>query len=424
MPECDVIVIDEAHGCAGSRYYHRLMEQYNNVPTIGLSATPFARGLGKKYSWGQLFEKMVVATTIRELIDEGFLVDVEIYAPTVPDLNGVRIVAGDYDEKQLADVMDQPKLRGDIVSHWMKLANGKSTVVFATNIPHSKHIVEQFRGAGVLAEHIDYHADDETRRDVLGRFERGEITVISNASLLSEGWDAPIAECMVLARPTKSLIRYIQMAGRILRPHHGKERALILDHSATCKELGFPTDDLPLELDDGKPKKSSSSKKQEKLPSICAKCAALKKPGVHACHVCGFAPEKQSAIEVGNGELEIVSRKFTHDDKQGIYSALLTIKQNKGYLDGWVSHKYRAMTGVWPRGMKEIPGPMIETVRKWFAHEHFKSGKASKPKQTVACPRCKSTSFSKHGGVGPHHMQAVCNSCSMKWWLAKEVANA
>ena len=79
-PDVDLLIVDEAHGCTASEYV-KLFKSYNNVPVIGLSATPFTKGLGKKYDWGTLFEKMIVATTIRALIDLGFLVDVDIYAP-------------------------------------------------------------------------------------------------------------------------------------------------------------------------------------------------------------------------------------------------------------------------------------------------------------------------------------------------------
>lgn len=362
LPKVDFIIIDEAHGVAGSKDYRGLIETFAGKPVIGLSASPFARGLGKSYEklGGPLFERMVVASSISELIDDGFLVDCDIYAPSEPDMTGIKQVRNrfgemDYSDMDVGNATDKPELIGDIVSHWFRLARGTPTVVFASNIAHSKHIVEQFLAAGVKAEHIDCYDDTEDRRAALKRFESGETTIVSNSALLAEGWDAPFCQTLILARPTKSLIRYVQMAGRVLRPSEGKTRALILDHSGTVKHLGFPTDDLPLELDDGKPKKSSSTKKKEKLPKACPSCAYMKLS--HICPQCGFAPEKQNTVETVEGELVKQTRKKTKAtmaEKQQFYSELLGLAAMRKYSEGRCAHIYRDRFGVWPNGLDRM----------------------------------------------------------------------
>ena len=362
IPDVDFIIIDEAHGVAGSKDYRGIIERFAGKPVIGLSASPFARGLGKVYDklGGPLFERMVIASSIRELIDDGFLVDCDIYAPGEPDMTGFKQVRNrfgemDYSDMDVGEAADKPELIGDIVSHWFKLAKGTPTVVFASNIAHSKHIVEQFLAAGVTAEHIDCYDDTDARRETLKRFETGQTTIISNSALLAEGWDAPFCQTLILARPTKSLIRYVQMAGRVLRPSEGKTRALILDHSGTVKHLGFPTDDLPLELDDGKPKKSAQSKKKEKLPSACPSCSYMKTS--HKCPSCGFAPEKQNDVEMADGELVKQQRgtkkaKATQAEKQQFFSELLGLQSIRGYSSGRIANLFRAKFGVWPNAMK------------------------------------------------------------------------
>lgn len=358
----DLVLIDEAHLCAGSKQYHELFRQWNNLPMIGLSATPFSKGLGKKHSWGTMFEDLIVVSTIRELVEQGYLVDCEAYAPSTPDLSKVSIVGGEYHQKQLGDAVDQKHLIGDIVTHWTKLARGKQTICFAVNIAHSKHIVDQFRAVGVDAEHIDCHTPEEERLDIIHRFRNGQITVLSNVSILAEGFDAPATEVMILARPTRSLIRYIQMAGRVLRQADRKTTALLLDHSGSLARLGFPTDDLPLELDDGKPKKSEGSRKSEKpKEKVCSSCGYVDKKKRHKCPACGFAPERKADVEVEAGELVKIKRR-TAQDKQEIYSALKGYADSKGYQSGWIAHKYKELTGVWPRGMEEISGPMRTDV--------------------------------------------------------------
>jgi superfamily II DNA or RNA helicase len=374
IPDVDFIIIDEAHGVAGSKEYRGIIETFAGKPVIGLSATPFAKGLGKQYDklGGALFERMVAAASIQELIADGWLVDCDIYAPGEPDMTGFKQVRNKFGELDFSDMdvgqaADKSELIGDIVSHWFKHANGTPTVVFASNIAHSKHVVEQFLAAGVKAEHIDCYDDTDERREALKRFESGETTIISNSALLAEGWDAPFCQTLILARPTRSLIRYIQMAGRVLRPADGKTRALILDHSGTVKHLGFPTDDLPLELDDGKPKKSTASKKKEKLPTACAKCSYMKT--AHTCPACGFAPEKQNTVHAADGELVKQERgdkkpKATQAEKQQFYSELLGLQSIRGYSDGRIANIFREKFGVWPNAMEKIAcEPSKETKR-------------------------------------------------------------
>lgn len=370
LPDVDLIVIDEAHSVPGSRAYRELLFQLNNVPVIGLTATPFSRGMGRHHKelGGPLFEKLVPAATIQGLIKLGHLVDIEVYAPSEPDLQNVKIVAGDYNEAQLGEVVDKPELVGDIVAHWQRLARGRATVCFATSQAHSRHIVEQFKCIGIAAEHIDCYTDDDERQAILERVRTDQTTVISNVGILAEGWDFPACEVMILARPTRSLVRYIQMAGRILRPFPGKTHGLILDHSGTVARLGFPTDDLPLILDDGKPSKAGEQKRDEPLPKKCPKCYLMKPAKLHVCPSCGFAPEKQNTVGVVDGELvKLVRRRpIKKEAGQHIYSQLLGHAQEKGYRPGWAFHKYREFTGREARGLRQVGSAPTPEILGWI----------------------------------------------------------
>ena len=394
MPETDLMIIDEAHAVAGSKEFRKIIMQRPKVPVIGMSATPWSKGLGKHYDelGGPLFQSMVTATTIPDLIRDGWLVDADVYAPSEPDLSKVKIVAGDYSEDQLGKAVDKPELIGDIVTHWLKLSGGAPTVCFATNIAHSKHIAEQFRSVGVTAEHIDCYTDDKTREEVLGRSKSGETSIITNVGILCEGWDFPACKVLILARPTRSRIRFIQMAGRVLRPHDGKEKALILDHSGTCKRLGFPTDHFEMELDDGKPKKESDHKpKEEPLPKPCPACHFMKAAKVHKCPACGFAPDKQSDVEVREGELVLMTRSKAQEkahqvrkglaefgSKQSAYGQLLTIQRGRGYKAGWVSNKFKTIFGVWPKGMQEMAEPVSIRMHQFLKAEVIRYSYAKK----------------------------------------------
>ncbi len=387
LPDVDLLIIDEAHTVAGSKDYRQVIAAAK-CPVIGLSATPYARGLGKHYAElsGALFERMVIAATIPELIADGYLVDCDIYAPSEPDMTGIKQSRNawgemDYSETDVGRAVDKPELVGDIVSHWLRLANDTPTVCFASNIAHSKHIVDRFCGAGVRAEHIDCHTEDAEREAILRRVESGETRVVSNVGILCEGWDFPACCTLILARPTRSLIRYIQMAGRVLRPHETKSRALILDHSGTVARLGFPTDEFPLELDDGTSKqKAGGDKSEPALPKACPSCAYVKPARVHKCPVCGFAPTVRANVEVIDGDLVLLKKgkKPSKMDKQAFYSQLLAIAASKGYRDGWISHKYREYFGVWPRGLEDVAMEPTPEVHGFLRHLQIRHAKTSK----------------------------------------------
>ena len=154
------------------------------------------------------------------------------------------------------------------------------------NIAHSHHIVEEFKKAGVSARHIDCYMKDEDKEAVLDAFARQEFKILSNVSILAEGWDCAATGCMILARPTRSLIRFIQMCGRILRPYEGKSHSILLDHSGTIARLGFPTDPLPLELDDGKKKDADKKNDKPVTTKICPKCHHVVKKSKRTCPKC------------------------------------------------------------------------------------------------------------------------------------------
>ena len=388
-----LFIIDEAHAVAGSEKYRNLLFRYSKVRTIGLSATPFARGLAKTYrelGGKPLFEELVVGATVQQLVDDRFLTGLEIYCPSAPDMTGAKVSRTaegemDYRQSDIDEATDKPELVGDIITHWLKLAGGVKTIVFASSIAHSKHIVEQFQAVGVSAEHLDCYMDDETRKDILERFKAGAFTVLSNVALLSEGFDVPDTTCMILARPTKSLTRFLQMVGRVLRPAPGKKDALLLDHSGSVERLGHPFDDLPLELCDGNPNKSGRQAREKPEPKPCPSCKFVKPAAVHECPKCHFAPERQNDLEVRDGELQRFDRKArrpaTPDRKQHVYSQLLQVARNKNYLPGWVGRMYREMFGVWPRNMRDVPATPTGELLSWLKSQQIRFAKGQQKAQ-------------------------------------------
>jgi DNA repair protein RadD len=340
-PLCSAIVIDEAHGAIATSY-RSFLATNPNVPTWGLTATPFSRGLGK------VFDRLVTDVTVADLTRDGWLVPALFFAPDRPDLSGVDTVAGDYHEGQLEKAVNKDVLVGNICDEWLKRANNGRTIVFATSIKHSEHIRDQFLFRGIACEHIDCYTGTADRLAILGRLRSGVTRVVSNCAVLAEGFDLPDLACMVLARPTQSLIRYLQMVGRVLRPAPGKTSALVLDHSNTVESLGFPTDDLPLTLDMGLPRKKALVK-PPKL-HVCPQCKAVSRRKPDPCNACGHKPAVVPFdIKQREGELRAVKRVVaTLEVRQRFYSGLVGVCEERGYNRGWVAHKYKARFGVWP----------------------------------------------------------------------------
>ena len=196
-PEVDLVVVDEAHQL--HRETFRWMRDCPHVPFVGLSATPWPRGLGMHY------DDLVVAATTADLIREGYLSPFVAFAPSEPDLAGVRTIAGDFHEGELADVMDRPVVTGDIVETWLKRGEGRSTFAFCVNRSHARHIAERFIELGVAAEYMDGATSREDREAVFGRFRSGETRIICNVGVLTTGIDLDV-RCIIDAKPTKSRI--------------------------------------------------------------------------------------------------------------------------------------------------------------------------------------------------------------------------
>ena len=349
-PPADVVIIDECHVLYN--IHKKMMAAMPNAVFIGLSATPFTKGLGKHYT------NLVVGATTAKLTDEGYLVPVKVFAPSKPDLTKIRTIAGDYDEKELFARVNKPKLVADIVETWIKRAENRPTIGFAVNVLHSQFLCESFKDRGIRAAHIDSYMPKAQREQIVADFKSGYIKVLFNVGILDKGFDYPEASCLIMARPTKSLMVYIQQAGRVLRPHDNKEDAIILDHAGNTQAHGFVTDDLPQELDDGiKKKVELVTKKQEEKGTICSSCSFVKQRHQYTCPCCGFVPKKKNAgIDVEAGDLlEVTRTKVTLQDKQKLYSELLHVEIEKGYKRGFAAQMYRGKFGVWPKGLNDIP---------------------------------------------------------------------
>lgn len=380
IPLVDLVIVDECHQMF--KLYDDWMNrpEWQNIPFIGLTATPWARGMGAQGRWDDL----LVCTTTAELIADGTLSDFKVFAPAHPDLSGVQLQHGDYKVDQLGAAMDKRELVADIVTTWLEKGENRPTICFAVNRAHAKSIQLQFESVGVKAAYLDGFSDLEERGKAFRAFKAGEVKVLCNVGVLTTGFDSDV-RCIILARPTKSEILYTQMIGRGLRQAPGKDHCLILDHSDTTLRLGFVTDLSKHELDDGTARRNAAER-QKPLPKECPQCTFLRPPRVKECPSCGFKPEVKSRITCEDGDLYEITRdrkikggkrQHTMGEKQAFYSELLLYAHLRGYKSGWAYFAYHEKFGVSPdRSLSPTQAKMIspETDR-WITARNIRNAK-------------------------------------------------
>ena len=351
LPRADLIILDECQHAPASTY-QRVLEKYPNARVLGFTATP-CRGDGR--GLGSIFDKLVEGPQVPDLIDLGFLVPSVVYSKRI-DLRGVLTVAGDYNRGQLEQRMDTDALVGDVVTEWLKRGDDRSTVVFASGVAHSRHIVGEFLASNIPAEHLDGTTPKDVREAILARLASRETKIVSNAMVLTEGWDCPSIGCCVLARPTKHQGLFRQMIGRALRPADGKAKAIIIDHAGAVYEHGKPEDRIEWTLDpDDKAHCPQHEKRRQDSKSAfldCTQCGALRAGGL-PCPACGFLPQRpkeyrpfidEDLIEVGS------TSSLSHAEKQEFYLQLRYIREREhpSWSPKQPAAVYRQKFGSWP----------------------------------------------------------------------------
>lgn len=390
IPSADLIIIDEAHRSSADQY-RATLDRYGHCPRVGLTATPFrldGRGL-------DMFGEIIVGAYVDELVAQGILHAPQVYSIAPPDLRGIVIRAGEF---SLEDAQGRLCPPGDVIREWINLANGSQTVGFCPTLDDSRMMAAAFTAKGIPAEHIDGSTPPDERRAILGRLRSRETLVLFNVDILTEGWDLPALECAIIRRPTASLNIHLQSIGRIMRSAPGKQSAVVLDFAGNHHRHGLVTRRIEYSLD--------GSKKIGMNDPLglrqCRECFILYESKFHACPHCGYAPPlaERTAAEGGDGtlvelvedfkyrqaiwnmiEAERASNEYadgwasiryyerfgeypvlagrelvdvnhsTMEEKRAVYEGLAAIAQSKGFSKGWISHRYRGIFGVWPRGL-------------------------------------------------------------------------
>ncbi|MCE5211888.1 MAG: DEAD/DEAH box helicase [Deltaproteobacteria bacterium] len=389
-PKADLIIIDEAHVLFEA--HKKIIQENPEAYVLGLTATPYSKGLGK------YFDFHIQPVTVKQLIDNKYLVPFEIYGPSIADLTKLKIRVGEFTEESVADVFDKADIVGDVVKTWQSLTPGKKTIVFGANIAHIKHLVKSFQEIGVSAVQINAYQSDEEREAALKSFTEGDTKILCSVEVATKGFDCPAVECCVLAVATRSMIKWTQTTGRALRTCQGKDKATILDFGGNAERLGFPDDYEFLGLDDGNIRQSKKQEAKEKLPKACPSCDFIKPVGVHICPACGFAPERVKNVEVADGELKKLQRKeraeYTIEEKQNFLAQLNQYAEDhrmKRHIKGFYGaaiYAYQDKFGCRPSGKINwnAKAPVSEEVNKYMTYRLIKysKGKAKQKQQAAA----------------------------------------
>lgn len=301
VPPFDLGVIDEAHHCTSGSTWGKCMDRSPGARWIGVTATPErldGRGLG------ETFDDMVMGPSVSSLIEAGNLSPYRLFTPSHIDLSAVHTLGGDFKRDESEAAVDKPAITGDVVKHYRKHLNGAPTVVFCVSVAHAQHVADEFRAQGFTAASVDGKMSRDERKSVIDAFAYGRLSILTSADLISEGFDVPGIHGAILLRPTKSLSLYLQQVGRALRPHDGKQTAIILDHVGNCERHGLPDEEREWSLE-GRSKAKTSAPSE--TTRECEQCFCRFSLFLRKCPECGFELQlKAREIEQRDGELKEV----------------------------------------------------------------------------------------------------------------------
>lgn len=344
LPPADLVIIDEARHSL-SPEYQALLAHYADQWWLGLDATPTTSdGAGL----GPLWHALECAVPTSRLVADGYLVPVRCYAP----------------EDQSEPKATRRGLAGDPVTHWLKYAAGRPTVLFAGTVAASMAARDAFVAAGIPAEHIDARTDDDERERIADAVASGAIKVVCNCGIWTEGVDVPALSCCVLLRTAGSYVLFAQAVGRVMRPHPGKVDAVLIDHAGAVLTHGFPDEDAEWTLDgrDTVDRRVRQAKKDGKRrePIVCPRCALIFS-GLSACPGCGHKLARRPRSQRRQDELLVeVAREQDparlREEKERYWYRCLAVMAHKDRTAGAAAHMYRQRWGEWPdNGFRNVP---------------------------------------------------------------------
>jgi superfamily II DNA or RNA helicase len=325
-PQFDLIVVDEAHHST-AKSYRSILSHFANSQVLGVSATPVRLDGG---GFRGLFDELICGATVKQLIEMGSLSRYKYYAPAQSmSLCGVRKRGGDYRQEQIESANPSASVAADCLKAYWYYLDGKQVVIFAVSVAHSQAIACSFSVNGIRAAHLDGSSDSQTRSLTMVAFRAGQIQVLTNCALFDEGLDIPGLDGVILARPTASLGRYLQMVGRGLRVSEGKEYAIIIDLAGNYQRLGLPCDDRVWSLDGVESIERSKSKKLQRRAD-----GQIEEVTIDIMQSNIQLQEINSPLVGVRSELDVWENKF---------NCLCFTQQLNGHKPGWIVYRLAEM---------------------------------------------------------------------------------
>ncbi|WP_341809390.1 DEAD/DEAH box helicase [Xanthomonas oryzae pv. oryzicola] len=348
-PDSKLDVFDEAHVLHTA---HKKRIERGDSIVVGLTATPFTRGLGK------YFDAVINVTTTRKLIEDNWLAPYRIFCCAEPDMTKVQVKkTGEWDQRQASN--KALEVVGDVVAEYLKHGEGRKFICSAVDTAHVEALQRQFTAAGITVATYTYRDSEQDRCDVTAEFRKPNSTIggLITVTAASRGFDIPDVSCVIMARPLrKSLAEHIQLLGRGLRIAAGKKDCLVLDHSGNCARFFQDCEDFfdnGLDaLDDGKAKRKPKAKaKKQRDPVKCPACRALHMPAP-ACPSCGHQYPRRTSVQHLPGTLkELVAGGFRKELLASVWPMVCGYvgrKRQGPAADRMALAIYKNLTGCFP----------------------------------------------------------------------------
>lgn len=366
FPELQLLIVDECH--AMRKETVRLIKNRPELRVVGLTATPFTKGLGEVYT------NVVTVTTTDELIEQGYLVPLKLYAAKAVDMTGAKVVAGEWAEREIEE--RGREIIGDIVAEWadktrLHFGGPVKTIVFAATVDHGEELCRQFNAAGFNFQQISYRdANEERRRELIAEFRKPNSAIdgLVSCEVFTKGFDVPDVMCGIAARPyRKSLSSHIQQMGRVMRIAEGKSFGLWLDHCGNVLRFKADTDEVFANgcgaLDNGeKDAKARKEPTQKERETIRCQCGYILSAHMRVCPACGRERLRRSLVEtvagvmveVGGKRIEASGRYEFLRDQERVWRELayLALERKAGDMDAaqrFAQAQYRNIYGAFAR---------------------------------------------------------------------------
>lgn len=348
ISEPSIILIDEAHHVKAKTYL-KIIEHFSNSVVLMFTGTP-ARLDGSGFD--DIADDIVLGKSVKWLQDNGNIAPFKYYAPSLIDTTNLKKRGGEFTKKSVDDTMKRV-IYGDVIRHYEKLAKGKQAIVYTHSVEASESVSNAFKSAGYTSIAISGKTPPEARERAIRAFRDGELTIMVNCELFTEGIDLPNVDVCIMLRPTQSLSLYLQFAMRALNPREGKT-AIIIDHVGNVDRHGLPNADREWSLK-GVNKTKKKLKLGEPTTRTCDECYATFWSAERICPMCGHEnkPTKEEIEIIQEIELEErrqeVAKKvatFVDSDQCRTVEELKEFAKQHGYKPGWVYYQQKEKS-IW-----------------------------------------------------------------------------